>query len=87
MTVGRGKSKKTACWLALSLGFLGAHHFYLGSAAAGLFLLLMTLLGGVGLVIAYVEGVTLAWMSVAEFDAKYNFRRPELLEFAFQQRP
>jgi TM2 domain-containing membrane protein YozV len=86
-TRGRGKSKSVAGVLALFLGLFGAHHYYLGSAAAGLLIVLMNCFNGVGLIIGLVEGVMLLVMSREEFDAKYNARRPDAMEFVFQQRP
>lgn len=72
--------------LGVLLGFSGAHHYYLGSSAAGL-LTLSTACVGVGLVVGMVEGVMLLVMSDEEFEAKYVRRRPESMEFVFQERP
>ena len=72
--------------LGLTLGFTGAHHYYLGSSAAGL-LTLATACCGVGLVVGMVEGVMLLVMSDEEFEEKYVHRRPESMEFVFQERP
>jgi TM2 domain-containing membrane protein YozV len=83
---GRGKNKIMAGLLAVVFGFLGVHHFYLGSFSAGLTILVMSCFG-VGFVVGPVEGVMLLVMSDIEFDAKYNHRVPESLEFVFQQRP
>jgi TM2 domain-containing membrane protein YozV len=82
-TVGRGKSKVVAGVLALLLGWLGAHHFYLGSSGAGIVELLLSCVGGVGYVVGIVEGVLLLVMNDADFDARYNHRAPESLEFVF----
>ena len=83
---GRGKHKIVAGLLAVVLGFLGAHHFYLGSFSSGFTVLLMSCFG-VGFIVGPVEGVMLLVMSDVEFDAKYNHRTPDALEFVFQQRP
>jgi TM2 domain-containing membrane protein YozV len=83
---GRGKHKIVAGLLAVVMGFLGVHHFYLGSLSSGFTVLLMSCFG-VGFVVGPVEGVMLLMMSDVEFDAKYNHRVPDTLEFVFQQRP
>jgi TM2 domain-containing membrane protein YozV len=80
---GRGKNKVVAGVLALLLGWLGIHHFYLGSAGAGIIELLLSCIGGVGWIVAIVEGVLLLVMSDADFDARYNHREPESVEFVF----
>lgn len=79
------RSRVRAGLLGLFLGFTGAHHYYLGSSAAGL-LLLATSCCGVGMVVGMVEGVMLLVMSDDEFAEKYIHRRPESMEFVFQDR-
>lgn len=84
---GRGKSKITAGILALLLGGFGVHHFYLGSVVSGVIVLAASLLlCGLGGVVALIEGIMLLVMSDADFDAKYNQRTPESLEFVFQKK-
>ncbi len=78
------RSKNVAAALAIILGPFGAHHFYLGSTTSGLLLLMLSCFC-VGGVVSLVEGVTLLVMSDEEFDAKYNERRPEPMEFVFQE--
>ena len=65
-----GKSKTTATLLALFLGGLGVHRFYLGKWW-GIFYLLFcwTLIPGV---IATVEAIVFALTDDAKWDAKYN---------------
>lgn len=79
-----GKSKKVAGILALSLGMLGAHRFYLGKKFLGIvyflaffFTLALTInepgpwfvfLG----ILAFIDAILLFVMPQAEFDAKYN---------------
>ena len=82
----RSPSRIKAGVLGVAFGFTGAHHYYLGSSAAGL-LTLATACFGVGLVVGMVEGVMLLVMSDEEFEAKYVRRRPESMEFVFQERP
>jgi len=89
---GRGKDKMVAGILALLLGGLGIHHFYLGSTTAGIILLCVSFLscGTLAMisgVIALVEGIMLLVMSDDEFNAKYNYREPEAMEFVFQKKP
>ncbi|MCI0356861.1 MAG: TM2 domain-containing protein [Planctomycetaceae bacterium] len=79
-----GKNKLTAALLAIFLGWIGAHHFYLGSSLAGIVCIAASWLTcGVGWLLAIVEGVLLLMMSDADFDAKYNQRVPEAMEFVF----
>lgn len=80
---GRGKNKVVAGVLAILLGAYGVHHFYLGSVTSGIICLVTC--GACG-VLSLVEGIMLLIMSDAEFDAKYNARAPESLEFVFQKK-
>ncbi|HTN77971.1 MAG TPA: NINE protein [Pirellulaceae bacterium] len=81
---GRGKNKLVAALLALFLGSLGVHHFYLGSSMAGV----VTIVACCGLfsLLPLIEAIMLFIMSDAEFDAKYNARTPEPMEFVFQKK-
>ncbi len=81
---GRGKSKVVAGVLGILLGGLGIHHFYLGSTTAGIVVLLLSCLC-IGGIIGLVEGIMLLMMSDEDFDARYNQRTPEPMEFVFQQ--
>ena len=80
---GRGKNKIVAGILALLTGSLGIHHFYLGSMTSGIICLVTC--GACG-ILPLVEGVMLLIMNDAEFNAKYNARAPESLEFVFQKK-
>ena len=82
---GRGKSKVVAGVLGILLGGLGVHHFYLGSTTAGLVTILICCTGLSG-ILGLVEGILLLVMSDEEFDAKYNLREPEPMEFVFQKK-
>ena len=79
-------------WTALAynpvrlLGGLGVHHFYLGSMGAGIVVLLLSCCG-VGAIVGLVEGILLLVMKDDEFNAKYNEREPESMEFVFQKKP
>ncbi len=71
-----GKSKVAAGVLALLLGTIGIHKFYLGYTSQGLIMLLVSLLTlGIGAaimaVIALIEGILYLTKSDAEFDAVY----------------
>jgi TM2 domain-containing membrane protein YozV len=84
MNGGRGKNKVVAGVLGILLGSLGIHHFYLGSAMAGVVCIAVTWLTcGIGGLLPLIEGIMLLIMPDAEFDAKYNSRTPESMEFAF----
>ena len=80
---GRGKSKVVAGILGILLGFLGIHHFYLGSTTSGIVCIVSNclLLGGL---IGLIEGIMLLVMSDQDFDARYNQRTPASMEFVFQ---
>ena len=80
---GRGKQKIVAALLAFFLGSMGIHHFYLGSVMAGVICLVTC--GGCG-IIQLVETIMLLIMSDADFDAKYNAREPESMEFVFMKK-
>ncbi len=72
----QSKSKLVAGLLALLLGSLGIHKFYLGYTVEGLIMLLISLLTG-GLlallvqVVAVVEGIIYLTRSDQDFDAIY----------------
>lgn len=84
MVNGRGKNKVVAGVLGILLGGFGIHHFYLGSTMAGV-ICLVTLCIGIGGIIGLIEGILLLVMSDAEFDARYNARTPESMEFVFMK--
>lgn len=77
------KEKLVAGILALLLGTLGIHWFYLGKSGRGLTYLLVSVLLCwtfiaplvIG-IIAFVEGILFLLMSDAEFNAKYNLVPP-----------
>jgi TM2 domain-containing membrane protein YozV len=84
---GRGKSKVVAGLLGILIGWTGAHHYYLGSITAGIVVLVLSVCTcGLGGILALVEGIMLLVMSDADFDAKYNQRTPESMEFVFQKK-
>ncbi len=82
-----GKNKIVAALLAFFLGAFGVHHFYLGSVATGLVTLaIVWLTCGIGGILPFVEFIMLLVMSDGDFDAKYNARTPEGIEFVFQKK-
>lgn len=42
---------------------------------------------GIGEILGLVEGIMLLVMSDDDFNAKYNYREPEAMEFVFQTKP
>lgn len=64
------KNKTTAAILALFLGGLGIHKFYLGKSIGILYILFCWTL--IPSIIAFIECIMLFMMSDAEFNAKYN---------------
>ena len=81
---GRGKDKMVAGILGILLGGLGIHHFYLGSVGAGVVTLLLSCIC-VGGILGLIEGIMLLMMSDEEFNARYNARAPESMEFVFSK--
>ena len=82
--MNRGKQKVVAGILAILLGGLGIHHFYLGSIGAGVICLLLSCVG-IGPILGLVEGIMLLIMKDEEFEARYNQREPGSMEFAFMK--
>jgi TM2 domain-containing membrane protein YozV len=68
---GDKKSKTVAALLALLVGGLGVHHFYLNNPVLGIFYLVFcfTLIPAI---IAFIEAIVFLTMSDEAFDAKYN---------------
>lgn len=67
------KNRVTAALLALVLGGIGAHHFYLGQPLLGILYLLFCWTF-IPAIIALVEFIIYLCMSDESFDAKYNRR-------------
>lgn len=83
---GESKSKVTAGILAILLGHLGIHKFYLGYTSAGLIMLGISLVsifltGGIGnaviAIIALVEGILYLTKSDEEFQQTYVLNKKE----------
>lgn len=83
----RGKSKTTAALLALFLGGLGAHRFYLGTWGLGLIYLgvclagLLGMLPGLTALVGLAEAIRFFILKQPEFDARYNLARVGPLSF------
>jgi TM2 domain-containing membrane protein YozV len=88
---GRGKHKAVATQLALFLGWLGAHHFYLGSWAQGVLYLNVAVIGfcfgGTLLILAIglVDAICLIQMDSEAFDKRFNDRTPRPFEPIFKR--
>jgi TM2 domain-containing membrane protein YozV len=74
-SASKGRNKLTAGLLAIFLGGLGVHKFYLGQSTAGIIYLVLCWTG-IPLVIGFIEGILLLVMSDADFDSKYNVPTP-----------
>ena len=72
-----GKSKVTAGLLAIFLGALGIHKFYLGYNTEAIIMLLLFLFTGIGLavipLIALIEGIIYLTKTDQDFDATYVY--------------
>lgn len=72
-TATGGKSKVVAGILALFLGGLGVHRFYLGNIGLGILYLLFCWTG-IPAMVAFIEGLVFLCGDEQKFDAKYNRR-------------
>jgi len=75
-----GKSRGLAGLLAIFLGSLGVHYFYLGKTTPGIVFLLVSLFGGgltcgaaagVVAIVSLIQGIMMMTMSQQEFESKY----------------
>ncbi len=69
------KNKVVAAVLALAVGWIGVHKFYLGQSGMGIIYLLFSWTG-IPAVIAFFECIFLLVMEDRVFDAKYNQALP-----------
>jgi TM2 domain-containing membrane protein YozV len=65
------RNKIAAGILAILLGGLGVHKFYLGQTGRGI-LYVVFFWTGIPAIIGFVEGIVILTMSDAAFDARYN---------------
>ena len=73
-TVHQGKTKTSAGLLALFLGGLGIHKFYLGGCGWGL-LYLFFCWTWIPAIVSFIEAIMHFASSEQEFDRKYNFQQ------------
>lgn len=73
-TDAAGKSRGVAALLAIFLGSLGIHYFYLGKTTAGIVTLLLSLVScSIWGVVMLIQGILMLVMTNAEFDRKYVY--------------
>jgi hypothetical protein len=83
----RGKSKTTTALLALLLGGLGVHRFYLGTWGWGIIYIVLLLVGVasglpyVAAALGVCEAIRFFLMKQANFDAKYNYAMVRAFSF------
>lgn len=66
------KDKTVAGLLALFLGTLGIHYFYLGHTTAGILSIVISLCScGIWSIIMFIQGILMLTMSEKEFETKY----------------
>jgi TM2 domain-containing membrane protein YozV len=75
--MGNSEKKIPAAILAILLGGLGIHKFYLGNTNAGIIQILLTLCFGIGHIIGVVEGIIYLTMSDAQFDQTYVYNKKQ----------
>lgn len=66
------KSKNVAGWLAIFLGLFGAHRFYLGQPKLAFLYIAGAFLGGISLVVGFIEGIRYLMMKEATFLKELN---------------
>lgn len=66
-----GEKKLPAGILAILLGGLGIHKFYLGYTTAGIIQILLSVACGIGAIIGIVEGIIYLTKSDSEFYSTY----------------
>ena len=69
-----GKSRGVAGLLAILLGGLGVHYFYLGKTGAGVLFLILGLLScGLISVLTLIQGILMLLMTQEDFEKKYVY--------------
>jgi TM2 domain-containing membrane protein YozV len=68
---GEEKSKVVAGILAILIGALGIHKFYLGYTKEGIIMIVLSCLCGVGGIIGLIEGIIYLVKSDEEFEETY----------------
>lgn len=65
------KSRGLAIVLAIVLGSIGAHRFYLGQIKLGVIYLLLSWTG-ISLIVSWIDALMLILMDESDFQTKYN---------------
>lgn len=52
------KNRKTAVILAILLGWLGIHKFYLGNIQGGIIYILLACCCGISVILGFIDGIT-----------------------------
>ena len=66
------KDRVTTALLALFLGSLGIHYFYLGKSTAGILTIVISLCScGIWGVVMFIQSILILLMTDADFEAKY----------------
>lgn len=72
MAQAGGKEKVVAGLLAIFLGWLGIHYFYLGKTTAGILTIVLSACTcGIWSLLMLVQGILMLTMSDADFEEKY----------------
>ncbi len=67
-----GKSRGVAALLAILLGYLGIHYFYLGKNMAGILSIILSFITcGIWPVVMLIQGILMFFMTNAQFREKY----------------
>ncbi|MCB0598316.1 MAG: NINE protein [Lewinellaceae bacterium] len=80
------KEKNVAGILALFLGWLGVHRFYLGQTGLGIFYLIFSWLFPVMLIVGLIDAISFFSMDQDVFDRKYNREYPKRRDTDFNRR-
>lgn len=69
----RGKSRGIAALLAIFLGYLGVHYFYLGKPVGGIVYILITIVtcGTIAAILSLIQGILMLCMTNREFETRY----------------
>lgn len=79
------KNKTTAALLALCLGAIGVHKFYLGEGGKG-FMYFLLGFTGISVLLGIIDSLSLFTMDQRRFDAMYNYGYLPQSQDRFQDR-
>ncbi len=78
-TIPSGKDKVAAGVLAILLGGLGIHYFYIGKVTAGLITLLLSCVScGIWSLLMFAQGIYMLTLTQEDFDQKYVYTNATL---------